>query len=233
MARLAERPSFRFALGLTQGWLPRRTAKLEDLRKADMKVALALLQSAAGERVVLCSPVAGGRRTLNLASTTVIVDDVVFLGGSANLWRRGLTHDSALSSAMFDDTLVDGRPAQVALARRQLIEQLLGLRAGLLPAAPEDCVAALKALNAGDGFGRVAPAAYPASSDTTTAADHAIWNPDGSPPVDWAVLLAGRSAAADPNNAIRRRGPARPAPPDPPGSMPAPATFTLVDNPCP
>jgi hypothetical protein len=205
VTRLAARPGLQVVLCVPPAWLPDRTAKLEHLRKAGVKAALKRLQDAASERVVLFSPVAGGGRALHLSATTVIVDDVVCLSGSAHLWRRGLSFDSALSAAVFDDTLADGRPAQVAAARQRLIEQLLGLRAGLLPIAPEQAVAALKALNTGEGFGRVAPVAYPAASDTTTAADHAIWNPDGSPPVDWAVLLAGltAAAAADPNNAIR------------------------------
>ena len=90
-------------------------------------------------------------------------------------------------------------------ARILLIEQMLGLQAGLLPASPEHCVAALRALNDGEGFGRVEPAAYRAAPDTTTGPDHAIWNPDGSPPFNWPTLLAALTAAAasDPNNAIR------------------------------
>lgn len=190
---------------MSAAWLPDRTAKLEDIRKAAVKAALKRLKDAAQDRVVLLSPIAGVGRKLHLSAATIVVDDAVLLGGTAHLWRRGLTFDSALSAAVLDDTLADGRPAQVATARRQLIEQMLGLRADLLPAAPEHCVAALKALNAGEGFGRVAPAAYPAAVDTTTAADHAIWNPDGSPPFDWVALLAAptSAAAADSNNAIR------------------------------
>jgi hypothetical protein len=188
-----------------EAWLPQRTAKLEDIRKAGVKAALNRLQAAAPDRVVLFSPIAGVGRKLHLSATTVVVDDAVWLTGTAHLWRRGLTFDSALSAAVFDDALADGRPALVATARVQLIEQMLGLRAGLLPAAPEHCVAALRALNAGEGFGRVMPTAYPAAADTTTLADHAVWNPDGSPPFDWASLLAAltAAAAADAGNAIR------------------------------
>ncbi|MCB6178581.1 hypothetical protein LHP98_10605 [Rhodobacter sp. Har01] len=203
--RLDARPGLSVVLCVAEGWLPDRTAKLEAIRTAGVKAALKRLADAAGDRVVLFSPIAGVGRKLHLAATTVVVDDAVLLTGTAHLWRRGLTFDSALSAALFDDTLADGRPAQVAAARVQLIEQMLGLRAGLLPVAPEHCVAALKALNAGDGFGRVAPTAYPAAPDTTTPADHLIWNPDGTPPVDWAALLAALTAAAssDPGNAIR------------------------------
>ena len=203
--RLGERPGLSAVLCVPEAWLPERTAKLEAIRSAGVKAALKRLSSAGGDRVVLFSPIAGIGRKLHLSATAVAVDDAVFLAGTAHLWRRGLTFDSALSAAVFDDTLTDGRPAQVATARVALIEQMLGLRAGLLPTAPEDCVAALRALNAGDGFGRVAPVAYPAADDATTAADHAIWNPDGSPPFDWAALLSALTAAAssDPSNAIR------------------------------
>lgn len=205
VTRLGERPGLSVVLCVPEGWLPDRTAKLEAIRSAGVKAALKALADAGGERVVLFSPIAGVGRKLHLSATTLVVDDSVLISGTAHLWRRGLTFDSALSVAVFDDALVDGRPVQVATARVQLIEQMLGLRAGLLPAAPEQCVAALNALNAGGGFGRVAPASYPAAVDTTTDADHTIWNPDGSPPFNWATFVAAltAAAAADPNNAIR------------------------------
>ena len=205
VARMAARPGLCVVLCVPEGWLPDRTAKLEVIRRASVQAALKRLTTAGEARVALFSPIAGIGRKLHLSSSTVAVDDAILISGSAHLWRRGLTFDSALSVALFDDTLSDGRPAAVAQARVALMEQMLGLRPGLLPRGARDCVAALKALEAGGGFGRVAPGAYPAAADTTSDGDHAIWNPDGTPPADWASLLAALTGPArdEVTNAIR------------------------------
>ena len=205
VSRLGAAPGLSVVLCVPEGWLPDRTAKLEDIRKAGVKAALHALTSAAADRVVLFSPIAAPGRKLHLASTLVAVDDAVLITGTAHLWRRGLTFDSALSVALFDDTLAEGRPAVVNAARRGVMEQMLGLRTGLLPHAAQDCLAALQALNLGGGFGRVSPAAYPPVADTVTAGDHSVWNPDGTPPADWATLLAALTggAQAEVSNAIR------------------------------
>ena len=205
VTRMGQRPDLAVVLCVPEGWLPDRTAKLEEIRKAGVKAALRRLTEAGPDRVVLFSPIAGPGRRLHLASTTICIDDAMLISGTAHLWRRGLTFDSAVSVALFDDTLDEGRPLVVNAARRALMEQMLGLRAGLLPRQAQDCVAALIALNLDGGFGRVQPAAYPVAEDSVTAGDHAVWNPDGTPPADWATLLAALTASAqtEVSNAIR------------------------------
>lgn len=203
--RMAARPALQVVLCVPEGWLPDRTAKLDAIRKSSVQAVLKRLMDAGQTRVVLFSPNAGIGRKLYMASTTAVVDDVFLISGSAHLWRRGLTFDSALSVAIFDDHLTDGRSALVSSQRTLLMEQMLGLRAGLLPYGAQECVAALKALESGGGFGRTAPGAFAAAVDTISDADHMIWNPDGTQADQWATWLAGLTGAArdEVNNAIR------------------------------
>jgi hypothetical protein len=206
-ARLAVRPGLVVILMVPQRFLPSQTAKLEDIRKAGIGAALAALQAAAPDRVVLLSPNAGPGRSLHLGTTTLIVDDAILITGSAHGWRRGMSFDSALSAALFDESIAEGRPATVRAARLALLGQALGLPAANTPEDPIDAVRALRRLNQLGGKSRVSPGAYPAVADPTSQADHDIWNPDGRPGVvpDWFIFLAALtgSAATDFNNAIR------------------------------
>jgi hypothetical protein len=194
-------------LMVPQRFLPDQTAKLEAIRKAGIGAALAALQAAAPDRVVLLSPNAGPGRSLHLGTTTLIVDDAILITGSAHGWRRGMSFDSALSAALFDESIAEGRPAAVRAARLALLGQALGLPAANTPEDPVDAVRALRRLNERGGKSRVSPGAYPAVADPTSQADHDIWNPDGRPGVvpDWFIFLAALtgSAATDFNNAIR------------------------------
>lgn len=206
-ARLAVRPGLVVILMVPQRFLPSQTAKLEEIRKAGVGAALAALQAAAPDRVVLISPNAGPGRSLFLGTTTLIVDDAILITGSAHGWRRGLSFDSALSAALFDEAIAEGRPAAVRAARLALLGQALGLPAANTPEDPADAVRALRRLNERGGKSRVSPAAYPAVADPTSQADHDIWNPNGSPGAvsDWFTFLAALTGAAatDFNNAIR------------------------------
>jgi len=135
------------------------------------------------------------------------VDDAVLITGSAHLWRRGLTFDSSIAGALFDETVASGRPAAVGAARLQLMANALGLALAMVPPDAQEAVVAVRALNAAGGKSRVAPVAYRPADDPTSAADHAIWNPDGTPggSPDWFAFLAALTGAAatDFNNAIR------------------------------
>lgn len=205
--RLAARPGLRVMLCVPERFLPNQTAKLEEIRKAAIAGALHSLQTAGSDRVALFSPNAGPGRFAHLAATTVIVDDAILMTGTAHLWRRGLTFDSALSVGLFDETVVNGRPAAVRAARIQFMADALGLPANFLPEDPDDCLAAIRTLNRTGGGGRVRPGAYPPAADTTPPAEQTIWNPDGRPGFtpDWALILADLSGGAntDFNNAIR------------------------------
>ncbi len=206
-ARLAVRPGLVVILIIPQRFLPDQTAKLEAIRKAGIGAALAALQTAAPDRVALVSPIAGPGRTMHLGSTTLIVDDAILITGSAHGWRRGMTFDSALSVAYFDEAIAEGRPATIRAARIALIGQALGLAAANTPEDPLDAVRALRRLAERGGKSRIQPGTYPAVADPTSQADHDIWNPDGRPGVipDWFIFLAALTgpASTEFNNAVR------------------------------
>jgi len=205
--RWTERPALRVMLCVPEQFLPGQPGKLEQIRKAGISSALKELQDAARDQVELFTPTAGSGRRLHMAATTVIVDDIVAITGTTHLWRRGLSFDSSLAMALFDENVVDGRAGAVRAARRQLFVDRLGLAANLVPDDPADMLAAVRRLNAGGGLQRVKPNAYPAATDTTITTDRDIWNPDGRPGgvSDWFLFFAGLSggAATDVNNAIR------------------------------
>ena len=203
--RLAERPGLRVMMCVPELWLPNRTAKLEEIRRAGISAALKSLQDNAADRVVLFSPVAGPGRPYHMAATTVIVDDALLISGSTHLWRRGLTFDSSLAVSLFDETTMLGRPLAVRTARVQLLATMLGHTVGLIPDDPENCFDALVTMNASGGLGRIKPGVYPAVADNISPGDQAAWNPDGQLNEDWLVFFAGltSSAAETINDSIR------------------------------
>ena len=172
-----------------------------------MRAALKTLLDAAPDNVVLFTPTAGPGRPLHMASTTVVVDDVWLLTGSTHLWRRGLSFDSSLAVALFDETTARGRPAALRQARRQLIADRLGVDVSLIGDDMAQLRATIHRLNLAGGLQRVQPNVYPAAADTTSSTDLQIWNPDGRPggTSDWLLLLGGLTgtAADEVNNAIR------------------------------
>jgi hypothetical protein len=205
--RIAERPGLTVLLCVPERFLPGQPKKLETLRRRGIGAALKALRDAAPASVALFTPTAGSGRPLHMASTTAIVDDALLLTGSTHLWRRGLSFDSSLAVAMFDEAVARGRPNAVRAARRQLLADRLAIPPALVPDDPRGLCAALLRLNAGGGLMRVVPDAYPAADDPTTAADLAVWNPDGRPggTSDWYAILGGLSsdAATELGNAAR------------------------------
>ncbi|HYO44278.1 MAG TPA: hypothetical protein VES19_13865 [Candidatus Limnocylindrales bacterium] len=206
-ARLTQRPGLAVLLCVPEKFLPGQPGKLEAIRKAGVGAALKVLLDAAPGNVVLFTPTAGSGRPLHAASTTVIVDDAFLVTGPAHLWRRGLTFDSSLALALFDEAVVNGRPAAIRAARRQLLGDRLAITPALVPDDPRQLREVLGRLNAAGGLMRVAPGVYPAQADATSTADRDAWNPDGTPggTSDWYLFLAslGAGPASDINNAIR------------------------------
>jgi len=206
-ARLAARPALAIVLCVPQKFLPGQPRKLEAVRSAGVRAALKALLDAARANVVLFTPAAGPGRPLHMASTTVVVDDVWLLTGSTHLWRRGLSFDSSLAVALFDEATERGRPAALRQARRQLIADRLGVDVSLIGDDMAQLRATIGRLNAAGGLQRVQPNVYPAALDSTAPSDQEVWNPDGRPggTSDWLLFLGALSgnAADDVNNAIR------------------------------
>ena len=205
--RLAERPALAVVLCVPQKFLTQQPRKLEAIRRAGVRAALKRLLDAAPDNVVLFTPTAGPGRPLHMASTTVVVDDVWLLTGSTHLWRRGLSFDSSLAVALFDENVVRGRPAALRQARRQLIADRLGVDVSLIGDDMAQLRATISRLNLAGGLNRVQPNIYPAAVDVTSSTDLEVWNPDGRPggTSDWYLLLSTLSSAAaeEVNNAIR------------------------------
>ncbi|MEP2234721.1 MAG: hypothetical protein ABJM58_03690 [Alteripontixanthobacter sp.] len=189
--RLTENKALHCLLILPAKHLPDRDLNLDKIRKSALKGALKTLKAAAKDRVVWVSPTAGPGRSLYMASTTLVVDDAVMLTGAAHGWRRGLTFDSALSTALFDELLENGRPRAVAEARAALAGAMLGIDADFVPHTAREMIEAAKALNAGGGFGRANPSTYSPKADPTSAADKEVWNPAVSAATDWTGLIGG------------------------------------------
>lgn len=91
-------------------------------RRGDRPVSAPTIE----ERAVIFSPLGSGRRPLDIASTTVIVDDVVCFVGSTDLSRRGLTFDASLLVGVTDDVVADGVSPDIRAFRTRLIADRIG-----------------------------------------------------------------------------------------------------------
>jgi hypothetical protein len=138
---------------------------------------------------------------VRFASSTVIVDDAYALTGTTHLSRRGLTFDSSLAVAVFDENVVDGRPREVRQFRRRLLAGRLGIPEALIPDDPAELVRAIRDFDRVGSF-RLAfhdirpPQTSPIDGQYPTDADRAGWNPDGSVPgLTFALVLAQLQAA--------------------------------------
>ncbi len=162
------------------------------VRADTLKAALAALEAAAPGRVATFCPNAGAGRSLRIATTTVIVDDVFALAGSTALSRRGLSFDSSLSVALFDEVNARGRGQALVGLRRALVAARLGLPPSLVPDDGAQLVKAIAALVA-RGSGRLTTATLPPIDPPVTDSDRALWARDGSiapNPADLAAWLA-------------------------------------------
>jgi hypothetical protein len=188
----------------------RAPRKLQAIRDFTLLAAINDLRAAATDRIAVFSPGVGAGRALRVATTTVIVDDVFAVTGTTHLWRRGLTFDSSLAAAVFDERLADGRPQEVRAFRRQLMADRLGVPTSRLPDDPDELVRAIVQLDETarpDDFGsrpnqRRSAIPIVAPDPTPTDTDVDTWNPDGSRgDLDLAALLAAL-ALTDPDHAI-------------------------------
>jgi len=194
--RLAAVPALRVVVCVPKRFVDGQPAKLEELRRDGVNGTLHTLQAAAGERVAWFAPTAGPGRDLHMSSTTVVVDDAVLLTGTTHLWRRGLTFDSSLAAALFDEQLTDGRSRLVRAARRRLLADRFGIDETLVSDDPAAIVSAARRLAQRGGMGRIDPTAYTPAARTADATDD-LWLPDGSTATDWLVALAALLAQAD------------------------------------
>lgn len=141
--------------------------------------AVDAMRAIAPDRFVLFSPGVGAGRALRLASTSVVIDDAFALTGTTHLSRRGLSWDSSLAAAVFDENLVDGRPADVSAFRIQLMADRLGINPNLVPADAMELVKAIRDLDSrGSNRLSATPIVRPDEAPGNGTID--AWIPDGS-----------------------------------------------------
>jgi hypothetical protein len=113
------------------------------------------------------------------------VDDAYALTGTTHLWRRGLTFDSSLAVAVFDEVLQHGRPKDVRDFRRAMLGGRLGLPPTGIPENPRELIDAIR-IQALRGSSRLSTETIVRPKDTSpvsgqpTNTDLTLWNPDGS-----------------------------------------------------
>ena len=138
------------------------------------------------------SPGAGPFSHVRMASTVVVIDDVWALVGNTHLWRRGLSFDSSLAVAVFDEANLFGRGTAVSAYRVQLAADRVGVLNTQIPLVGHEFVASIKRLAEGRlALGAIARAP---STEAPTATDLLLWNPYGSVSSDFE--LDGWLAAA-------------------------------------
>ena len=208
--RLGTRKGLRVIICTPSRLGPGTPRKLQAIRDFTLLAAINDLRAAATDRIAVFSPGVGAGRALRLATTTVIVDDVFAVTGTTHLWRRGLTFDSSLAAAVFDERLVEGRPQEIRGFRRQLLADRLGVPTSRLPDDPDELVRAIRQLDEtapADDFGtrpsqRRSAIPIIAPDPTPTETDIDTWDPDGSRgDLDLAALL-GALALTDPDHAV-------------------------------
>lgn len=189
--RLDDVPALRAVVCVPIHLMPGHPARLEALRDE-----LLAAQMRADGRLVFFSPAAGPGRSLRLASTTVIVDDVYAITGTTHLWRRGQTFDSSVAVAAFDEQIVDDASRELRDFRRRLVAGRLGLGLTQLPDEPAALTEAIRRINEQGGRGRTMVEHLETPAETTGTISRAAWNPDGSPGTDFDVLVRLATALA-------------------------------------
>jgi hypothetical protein len=194
--RLEARAGLHVALCVPRELLPGTPPPLSWVRNDRWQQVLPRLIEAGGERVAVFSPGAGPFSHVRMASTVVVIDDVWALVGNTHLSRRGLSFDSSLAVAVFDEANLFGRGTAISAFRVQLAADRLGVLNTQIPLVGHEFVAAIRRLAEGGGAGRIALGAIPRApaNETPTATDLLLWNPDGSVSSDFE--LNGWLAAA-------------------------------------
>jgi hypothetical protein len=157
MLRMVDRPLLCVLLCVPGRLMPGWPKSVELTRNQNLHDALGDLRAGTaaqgalgifgGDRMAVFAPSAGQGRALRSSATTVIVDDAYAITGSTHLWRRGLSFDSSLAVAVFDEQLSAGRPADIVALRRSLVARQLSLPAGRVPDDPVALVAAIHRYN--------------------------------------------------------------------------------------
>ncbi len=148
-------------------------------------------------RAALVSPATGPGRSLRLGGAAVVVDEAWALVGSTALWRRGLTFDSSLAVAVFDENLTNGRPTEIVNVARTWIADRLGLALVDVPRSGRELAALCRQLEGSGGQGRLAvPSLGPPDPNDSVQIDTTLnwtpadfWNPDGGPQTTPQPLL--------------------------------------------
>lgn len=153
--------------------------KLQDVRDHCLLDAITTMRNTHANRFAVLCPGVGAGRPLRISSTSVIVDDAYCLTGTTHLTRRGLSWDSSLAAAVFDQRLSDGRPTDVVNFRLQLLADRLGLPITRVPTDPAELVQAVRALDL-RGSNKLATTPITRPATTPASGDIDIWNPDGS-----------------------------------------------------
>ena len=191
IARLDARPGLHAALCVPRELLPGTPAPLSWVRNELWHSALARLLPAGGDRLAVFSPGAGPFSHVRMASTVVIVDDVWALVGGTHLWRRGLSFDSSLAVAVFDEANRFGRGASVSAFRQQLAADRLSVANTQIPLVAHEFVGSIRRLVEGGGAGRLALGAIPRArtGERPSETDMLLWNRDGSVSGDTDLVL--------------------------------------------
>lgn len=187
--RLNKAPNLHVLINIPTKLAPGTPRRLEAMRNE------LFLKLETHPRIGIFSTGVGSGRSLRLASTSVIVDDAYAVTGTTHLWRRGLTYDSSLAVSLFDDQLVNGRPVEISLFRRQLIADRLSLDPVHLPDDPAELLLTIRQLTRRQNGGRLSTESMRVVDIESTTADIDAWNPDGTindafSLADWIASLA-------------------------------------------
>ncbi|MFY0534328.1 hypothetical protein [Nannocystis pusilla] len=177
--RMAERPGLRVILCVPTQLGPGTPKRLQEVRDFSLLKAVDAIRADAPDRFALFSPGAGAGRAVRFASTSVVIDDAFALTGTTHLWRRGLTWDSSLAAAVFDERVIDGRPQDVRAFRIQLLADRLGIPTTRVPDDPAELVRAIRELDA-RGSNRLSVTSIVNPKETPTNAELDAWNADGT-----------------------------------------------------
>ncbi|WNG58798.1 hypothetical protein F0U59_31745 [Archangium gephyra] len=206
--RMASRIGLRVVLCVSSQPAPGTPERLRQIRDQAMLNAINAARAAVGGRFTVFAPGVGAGRALRIASTSVVVDDAYALTGSTHLSRRGLSWDSSLAVAVFDENLTDGRPTDVLNFRNQLLADRLGIPLTAVPIDPAELVRAINDLDA-RGSNRLSAQPIVPPTTAVTPLDQDVWLPDGSKSSaelnnlpGWTALFATSVAQTDLEHAM-------------------------------
>ena len=203
--RMNTRKGLRVVLCVPTLLAPGTPRMLQEVRNHCLMSAVDAVRNAAPDRFAVFSPGVSAGRALRFTSTSVVVDDAIAITGSTHLTRRGLSWDSSLAAAVFDEQIRDSRPQDVINFRTQLLADRLGIPATRLPSDPAELVKAVRDLDA-RGSERLSTTPIVRPATTPSNGDIDAFNPDGSASgltlTSVATLFAAMVALTDTDHAI-------------------------------